>query len=574
MVTLNERRKTFELKNKEWTPEPVHELFFRMAKQYQNKAFIISDQKKWSYADTEDLSKKFSTGLMDLGIKQHDHVALIFPNYPEFIFTKFGVAAAGGITVPLNYRLKKEEFAYLIKQSDSSFIVTVDEWNDINYVSMLKELCPEVFKRNQSEQFPNLKGIIVFSPQGKNYPGTTDFYDLVFSIERGRAESVMNRIPKAQASDVTDIMYTSGTTSMPKGVLVTHDMIWRSAFGSCINRGYQEGRSIFIPIPFYHCFGYIEGIIAGSMVGGILILQINFNESEALDLMEQHQATDILCVPTIGLKLVDVQQQQPRDLSKLQSMYCAGAEVSNQMWKDIKHELKIKELNTGYGMTECAAGVLQTDPNDPISYLSKYVGCVIPGGHVGPDELDGKNITFKVRDIDTGEDLPLGKEGELVCRGPLVTGGYYNKEKETAETIDHDGWLKTGDLAVIDENGYISLTGRIKEIYRMGAENVAPKEIEDVLTSHELINQAYVTGVPDPVMGEVGLAWIVLEQEASLSEKKIFEYASKRLARYKVPKYIKVVEKHELPMTPVGKVLKRQLKDWFIDEQGKVESHF
>lgn len=184
--------------------------------------------------------------------------------------------------------------------------------------------------------------------------------------------------------------------------------------------------------------------------------------------MERHEATDILCVPTIGLKLVEAQQQLPRDLSKLQSMYCAGAEVSQQMWQDIKNQLKIKELNTGYGMTECAAGVLQTDPDDDITYLSKYVGRIIPGGHVGLEELKGKNISFKIGDLETGESLSPGQAGELVCKGPLVTSGYYNKEKETAETIDQEGWLKTGDLAVIDENGYISLTGRIKEIYRMG----------------------------------------------------------------------------------------------------------
>ncbi|HLR67218.1 MAG TPA: AMP-binding protein [Virgibacillus sp.] len=574
MFSLEERRKTFELKTKDWNPEPVHELFFRLAEQYKENDYIVFGNQKWSYANTEDLSKKFATGLMRLGFKQKDHVALNFPNYPEFIFSKFGVSAAGGITVPLNYRLKSEEFSYLIKQSDSSFIITVDEWNDTNYISVIRELCPEIFDGDRSRQFPNLKGIIVFSPQGNKYPGTTDFYDLINSVDREQAETAVHQIPKADISDVTDIMYTSGTTSMPKGVLVTHDMIWRSAYGSCINRGYQEGRRIFVPIPFYHCFGYIEGIISVSMVGGGLILQINFHEKEALELIEKHKATDVLCVPTIGLKLVDAQQREQYDLSSLQSMYCAGAEVSQHMWKDIKDHLKIKELNTGYGMTECAAGVLQTDPDDPLSYLSKYVGRIIPGGHLGKEELDGKNAAFKVKDIETGEDLSFGKEGELVCKGPLVTKGYYNKKKETDDAIDQDGWLKTGDLALIDANGYISLTGRIKELYRMGGENVAPKEIEDVLTSHKSINQAFVTGVPDSIMGEVGLAWIVLEPGSSINEKDIFEYATEKLARYKVPKYIKIVNKNELPMTPVGKVLKRKLKERFINQLDRVESHF
>lgn len=574
MVSLEGRRKEFGVKSKEWTPEPVHELFFRMANLYENEEFILNEQQRWTYSETKNISKQFGAGLIGLGLEPQDNVALIFPNYPEFIFSKLGVAAAGGITVPLNYRLKREEFIYLINQSDSSYIVTLDDWNGMNYILLLKELCPEVFDGKKSELFPKLKKLIVYSPQGKKYPGTTDFYELVSSIEKDRAEAVISAVPKAQVTDVTDIMYTSGTTSMPKGVLVTHDMIWRSAFGSCVNRGYQEGRRIFVPIPFYHCFGYIEGIIAGSMVGGSLILQINFNASQALDLIEEHQAMDILCVPTIGLKLTEAQRQQPRDVSKLEAMYCAGAEVSQQIWREIKKQLSIEELITGYGMTECAAGVLQTDPQDDLSYLTKYAGRTLPGGHLGLEELDGNNIQFKVVNLDTGEDQPFGMAGELVCRGPLVTGGYYKKEEETFVSFDENGWLKTGDLAVMDKNGYISLTGRIKEIYRIAAENVAPKEIEDVLTSHELINQAYVVGVPDPMMGEVGLAWIVLEQETSLEEKEIFEYVSKRLAKFKVPKYFKIVQAGELPLTSTGKVLKRQLKEWYIDERSKEKSQF
>lgn len=574
MISLEDRRKAFKDKSKEWTPEPIHELFFRMADQYKNDEYIISQQQKWTYSDVKGSSKQFAAGLINLGLKRREHVALIFPNYPEFIISKFGVSAAGGVSVPLNYRLKKEEFKYLISQSDSSFIITLDVWNNTNFVSILKELCPEVFVGKREEAFPHLRNIIVYSPEGKRYPGTTDFYELLTSTKVTEAVKTVSNIQKDKVSDVTDIMYTSGTTSLPKGALVTHDMIWRSALGSCINRGFQEGRKIFVPIPFYHCFAYIEGIVAASMVGGGIILQVDFNESEALDLMENHKANDILCVPTIALKLLEAQRQKPRNLSSLGAMYCAGAEVSLTMWKDLKSILDIEELITGYGSTECAAGVLQTDPNDDISFVTKYVGRTIPGGHVGLNELNGNNIQFRVKNIRTDEYQTYGIEGELVCRGPLVTSGYYNKPNETANSIDSNGWFKTGDLAVMDKNGYISLTGRIKEIYRIGAENVAPKEIEDVLTSHPKINQAYVIGVPDRIMGEVGMAWIVLEPGNSLSEKEVFEYVSSRLAKFKVPKYIKFVRDEELPLTATGKVQKFKLKEWYLNEQEKVQSLF
>ncbi|AOV07478.1 class I adenylate-forming enzyme family protein [Sporosarcina ureilytica] len=570
--SLENRRNIFEEKSKEWTPKPVHEFFFRMAEQYKDNDYIIGLQKTWTYADISDKSKQFAAGLIKLELKRNEHVALILPNHPEFVVSKYGVSAAGGIAVPLNYRLKKEELNYLISQSDSSYIITLDVWNNINFVSILKELCPEVFEGKSSKAFPNLKEIIVFSPEGKKYPGTTAFYDLLFSTEISQAEETLSYLKKPKVSDVTDIMYTSGTTSLPKGVLVTHDMVWRSALGSCINRGYQEGRKIFVPIPLYHCFAYIEGIIAASMVGGAIILQVDFNESQSLELMEVHEASDILCVPTIGLRLLEEQRKNPRDLSSLQAMYCAGSEVSQKIWHDLKTELGLKELITGYGMTECAAGILQTDPNDEISRVAKYVGRIIPGGHIGLDELDGKNIQFKVRNIDTGQDEVHGTEGELVCRGPLVTRGYYKKPEETANSIDSNGWLKTGDLAIIDENGYISLTGRIKEIYRIGAENVAPKEIEDVLTSHNKINQAYVIGVPDTIMGEVGMAWIVLEPGESLDEQEIFEYASNYLARFKVPKYFKFIQHDELPLTATGKLQKFKLKELYMNEEEKVQS--
>ena len=216
-------------------------------------------------------------------------------------------------------------------------------------------------KKLKEKEFPHLKEIIVYSPEGKKYSGTTDFYELLYSTKKIQAEETLSNRQKSKIYDVADIMYTSGTTSLPKGVLcITHDMVWRSALGSCINRGYQEGRRIFVPLPFYHCFGYIEGIIAASMVGGTIILQVDFNESQALELMEIHEANDILCVPTIGLRLLEAQRKQPRDLSELEAMYCAGAEVSPKMWKDLKTELDIADLITGYGMTECAAGILQT----------------------------------------------------------------------------------------------------------------------------------------------------------------------------------------------------------------------
>jgi fatty-acyl-CoA synthase len=573
MTPLQERRKKVEERYAVWERMTIHDRFFRQAEKYADREYIFSETRSWTYAEVKTLSKKFGAGLLTIGLKPREHVAINFPNYAEFIISRYGINAASGVAIPLNYRLRKDEFQYIINQSDSSYLVTVDKWQNTDYISMFRELFPEVFQGGKSAAFPHLRKIIVYSPEGKKYEGTIDFYDLVDMCKEEEIEPLLSSVSEfcKYPDDVTDIMYTSGTTSLPKGVMTTHDMLWRSALGSCINRGFQEGRRVFIPIPLYHTFGFIEGVLASTLVGGSFILQVNFDAREALELMEKCKADDIVCVPTIGIKLVEEYRRQPVQL-QLNAMYCAGAEAPLWMWKALREELGATELITGYGMTECAAGVLQTDPQDEVEKIVQYVGRVIPGGSAGLPELGGRPIEFRVKDIDTGEYLGTGQEGELVIRGPIVTKGYYNKPDETMNTIDKDGWLKTGDLGVINENGYISLTGRSKDIYRIGAENVSPKEIEDVLTTHPKVFQAYVVGVPDPVMGEVGMAWIVPQPDCDLKEQEVLDYALEKLARFKVPKYIKIIKDHELPVNGTGKVQKFRIKNWFMEQKDSLKA--
>src|SRR5699024_3508983 len=238
-------------------------------------------------------------------MKKEENIALILPNYAEFILSKLAISLARGIAVPLNYRLRNNEFEYLINQSESSYIITLDQWDEINYIDMLKKLSPELFRDEKSTVFPHLKKIIVYSPEGKKYDGTIDFYDLIQSSSSIDINKYNEQLGNLDVHDVSDIMYTSGTTSLPKGVLVTHDMIWRSAIGSCLNRGFQRGRKVFIPIPFYHTFAFIEGLVATTMVGGEIITQSTFNEKEALHLIEKHHVYDVLCVPYIRLRLIN-----------------------------------------------------------------------------------------------------------------------------------------------------------------------------------------------------------------------------------------------------------------------------
>lgn len=568
LKSLAERRKAVALMTENLQPDLFHNMFFQQVERYGEQGFIYSKSTSLTYAQTSIAVKKFALGLQKLGLGESKvNVSLVFPNYSELVISKLSTSALGQVSVPLNYRLNQHEMGYLVAQSDSTYIITIDKWRNMNYIEMFKALCPEVFEGKKSARFPNLDKIIVFSPEGHRYAGTFDFYDIINTQDESEAEKFMDNVLQNLTIDIeeiSEIMYTSGTTSKPKGVLVTHNMTWRAALGSCINRGYQEGRRIYIPIPIYHCFGYIVGLIGATLIGGSVILQDDFDETEALELMKDFKADDMLCVPTIAIRLLKA-YRSTKEKVHLPAMYCAGAEVPITLFEDLKNDLGIQELITGYGMTELAGGVLQTDPEDDVQFLVNYVGKTIPGGHVGLEELNNNSIEFKVRDIDTRAFLPFGREGELVCRGPIVTKGYYNKPEETNEAIV-DGWLNTGDLALIDDNGYVKLTGRLKEIYRIGAENVAPKEIEEVITSHPQVNQAYVIGIPDPVLGEVGLAWVVLEEQATITEKDLLDYVMPRLARFKVPKFIKIIEEHELTKTATGKIQKFKLKDLFTTE--------
>lgn len=572
--SLHVRRNEFLERSRRWKPESLHELFFRKSTKYKDRDYIITRDKRLTYGEVGKKVESLANGLYKVGVSARDHIAMIMPNYAEFIIAKLAISFTNSVTVPLNYRLKREELKYLITQSDSNFIITIDEFQEVNYISLLKELVPEVFNGEQSTEIPKLKKIIVFSPKGKRYEGTTDLTDLINEKNDEYTDELYELMKQIDVSDVSDIVYTSGTTSLPKGALVTHDMVWRSSIGSCVNRAYQDGRKVFIPLPFFHIFGYIEGISSTTMVGGTIIPQEIFNPEEALDLMEEYEANDISCIPTIALKLLEEQRANPRNLEYLTAMYCAGAEVSKEMWQAIKDTLKIDELITGYGMTEIASGVLQTDPSDDLDYLVKYVGKTLPGGHIFPDDMDRTNIEFKIFSHDTEEYVGYGVEGELVCRGPPVTQGYYKNKQETADSFDEAGWFRTGDIAVIHENGYISLTGRLNEIYRVGAENVAPKEIEDVLNSHPKINQAYVIGVPDEVMGEVGMAWVIPHNRVKLTPDEILKYTSGLLARFKIPKYVKFVNLNELPLTSSGKVQKFKLKELYKDEKLHYEKLF
>jgi fatty-acyl-CoA synthase len=341
--------------------------------------------------------------------------------------------------------------------------------------------------------------------------------------------------------------------------VLTHDMVLRSAYGSAYHRAFDDGWRIGFSLPLYHVFGYIEGLLASMFVGGAVVPHEIFNPRTMLAAIQEHQVNEVLLVPTMSIAVVEEAERHAYDVSSLESVFSAAAAAPVWLWERIQKLLQPKTVFTGYGQTEVSAATALTLPGDPIELVASVVGHLKLGGVAAAGEPDGYLARYRTVDPFTGEALPEGAEGELSVRGPIVTHGYFGDPERTAAVIDADGWLRTGDLGRLRPDGYLELTGRSKELFKVGGELVAPKEVEEVLTGHPAVSQAYVAGVPDERLGEVGWAWVVLLDGSDATETDLLHHLRGALATFKVPRGLTVLRADELPMTTTGKIQKFRL---------------
>ncbi|MGH8998320.1 MAG: class I adenylate-forming enzyme family protein, partial [Acidimicrobiia bacterium] len=358
-----------------------------------------------------------------------------------------------------------------------------------------------------------------------------------------------------------DVIYTSGTTGMPKGVIVAHDMLLRTAYASAYTRAFQPGRRILFALPLYHVFGYVEATLAVLFAGGAVLPQLQFDAAETLAAIEGHRIDEAMFVPTMTLAVLEEAQRRSYDLSSLNACFSSGGQSPVRIWQQLFDVLGVEEVFTAYGMTETTASTTCTRPGDPLELLATTHGRYKPAGVAGDPSLGGHLAEYKAIDPETGADLGFGTAGELVARGPIVTSGYYNKQAETAAAFV-DGWFRTGDLGRVDADGTVTLTGRLKEMYKCGGELVVPKEVEDVLTAHPVVAQAHLVGIPDERMGEVGCACIILGEGEMVDAAQLIDYCAERLARFKVPRHVLFIDAKELPTSATGKVQKFALVKW------------
>ncbi len=526
------------------------------AAKHPQRPLWLGDQPTYTYAEMAAWSRRLAAGLIEIGVQPGDHVALVMANCPEFLAVKFAIARAGAVAVPINCMFRRDELGYVLLQSDATVLITMDRFRDLDYASALDSLAPRWETAGGGGAFPRLHHVVLHPTADAPREGALTLQALDTVGGQDSRDELTRREESADPMSFADVIYTSGTTGRPKGVLLTHDMLLRTAYASVLHRAFEDGRRIYFALPLYHVFGYVEALLPVLFVGGAVVVHATFDPIATLRALERHRANEAMFVPTMTMAVIDEIEKASFDLSALHAVFSSAGQSPVRIWQQIKDTLQVEEVFTAYGQTETTASTTCTGPNDALERLATTNGCFKPAGVAGDPDLGGFLAIYKAVDPETGADLPTGEEGELVAKGPICTPGYYNKPEETAAAYDPNGWMRTGDLGRVFDDGYLLLTGRKKEAYKCGGELVVPKEVEDLLTTHPAVAQAHVVGIPHERMGEVGCAWIVPRTGDMPDQQELIDFCKERVARFKVPAHVMFLDAKEVPVSASGKAQK------------------
>jgi fatty-acyl-CoA synthase len=521
---------------------------------------LISVQQniRMTYAQLLERVNLFACGLLRLGIERGDRVGIWSTNNAEWIVTQLAAAKVGAILVNINPGYRTSELEYVLSQSGVKLLVVIPKHRTSDYLKMLEELAPTFFvagDEKPSAKLPNLEQIVVIGVHSK-LPGRLLSFDQVTAMgSELPAAKLVEREGMLQFDDPVNIQYTSGTTGLPKGVTLSHHNLLNNALLAAQAMGLGPTSRFCVPMPFYHCGGMISSSLATLAVGGAVVVPSPFYDDTAvLQAVQAEKCTHISGVPTMFIGELEHPEFDSFDVSSLRGGFMAGAPCPVQLMRRVAERMKMEEIVILYGLTEASPLMTATTSNDSLEIRSTTVGKVIPG------------IELKVVDPLTGEVLPRGTQGEICSRGHGVMLGYWNNPQATADAIDKNGWLHSGDLGVMNAEGFINITGRKKDMIIRGGENIYPREIEEVLHEHASIAQAQVFGIPDARLGEDVAAWVMVKQSATLEPEEVREWLKERIGYFKVPRHVKVVT--EFPMTVTGKCQKFVMREQMIKELG------
>ncbi|MEC1453518.1 AMP-binding protein [Bacillus haynesii] len=508
---------------------------------------------RYTYRQFDQLCRKVAKGLMALGIDKGEHVAIWASNTPEWLTTQFASAKTGAVLVTVNTNYQLSELEYVLKQSDASTLILMESYRGTSYIDILYKLIPELKESEPgklaSERLPFLKNIILMGD--KRHPGMYLWDDLLKLSGSVSEKALDRRMVRLEEHDVINMQYTSGTTGFPKGVMLTHSNLANNAanIAECMNLSKKD--RMCIPVPFFHCFGCVLGNLACVTAGATMVPVQEFSPKEVLSAVETEKCTALHGVPTMFIAELNDQDFASYDLSSLRTGIMAGSNCPIEVMKKVIDNMGMSEITIAYGQTEASPVITQTRANDSLKRRVETVGRALP------------NVEVKITEPGTNQEVARGVQGELCTRGYHVMKGYYKNPEATAAVIDEEGFLHTGDLAIMDEEGYCRITGRLKDMIIRGGENIYPREIEEFLYKHPNILDVQIVGVPDETFGEEVSAWIKLKSGVSMTAEELKAYCKGKIARYKIPRYIAFVE--EFPMTASGKVQKFKLREQALE---------
>jgi len=527
------------------------------AAQPDNPALIARHQNlRYSYREFLNEVVLAARGFLHLGIQKGDRVGIWATNCAEWVVCQFATAKIGAVLVNINPANRAFELEHVLRQSECQTLLLMQGFRDCDYIETLRAICPESAASQpgnlQSEKLPNLKNLLFLGPETAS-PGMIRWRDLLAMGQDVPLADLRLREATLDPNDAINIQYTSGTTGAPKGATLSHLNIINNANLVAVSMKFSPQDRLCIPVPFYHCFGMVLSNMACVVSGATMVLPAAyFDPLETLRAVAEEHCSGLHGVPTMFIAELENPQFSSFDLRTLRTGIMAGAPCPIEVMKRVVQLMNLREMTIAYGLTEASPVITQTTTEDSLELRVSTVGRPLPHTEV------------KIVDVNTGQIVPIDVPGELCTRGYLVMKGYYNNTEATRLAIDEQGWLHSGDLATMDEHGYCKITGRAKDVIIRGGENIYPREVEEFLYTCPGVSDVQVIGVPDLKYGEQVVAWVKLEPGATLRPEDIIQFCEGKIAFYKIPRHIKIVD--SFPMTVTGKIQKFKMRETSTQE--------